>query len=149
MSQENVDIVRRAYVALNERDLDSLAKLNHPDAILDFSRSIGPQKGIYRGSQEFLDAVSAFLDAFQMYELTPLDFDVGPGGQIVVRHRVRARGQGSDLEGKTSRTRHSSSRSAAARWLERRSKRRWAPGERCAASVVVRSRELGPQQSRS
>jgi ketosteroid isomerase-like protein len=98
MSQENVDIVRRAYVALNERDLDGLAKLNHPDAILDFSRSIGPQRGIYRGSQEFLDAVSAFLDAFQMYELTPLDFDVGPGGQIVVRHRVRARGQGSGLE---------------------------------------------------
>jgi ketosteroid isomerase-like protein len=49
MSHENVDIVRRAYVALNERDLDSLARLNHPDAILDFSRSIGPQKGVYRG----------------------------------------------------------------------------------------------------
>jgi hypothetical protein len=40
----NVEIVRRIYAALNERDFDSLLKLSDPDGVFEFSRSIGPQK---------------------------------------------------------------------------------------------------------
>ena len=68
MSEENVEIVRLAYAAFSEGDLDALAQLTDPDWVFDFSRSIGP------------------------------DYMVGPGGEIVVRHHVSAKGRGSGVE---------------------------------------------------
>jgi len=55
MSQENVEIVRLAYAAVNEADLEALAEVTAPDAVLDFSRSIGLQKGTYRGRKALVD----------------------------------------------------------------------------------------------
>ena len=98
MSREDAEIVRRAYAALNERDFDSLSKLSDPDGVFDFSRSIGPQKGVYRGPEEFRRFASDWLDAFELYEATPVEVDVGPHGRIVVRHHVRAKGRGSALD---------------------------------------------------
>jgi ketosteroid isomerase-like protein len=97
VSEQNVEIVRRAYAALNERDFDSLLKLSDPDFVFDLSRSIGPQKGVYRGPEEFRSYWSDFLDAFEVYEATPVEVDVGPHGHIVVRFHVRAKGKGSGL----------------------------------------------------
>ena len=37
MSQENVEIVRLAYVAFSERDFDALAELTDPSWVFDFS----------------------------------------------------------------------------------------------------------------
>jgi len=98
VSEENVEIVRRVYAALNERDFDSLLKLSDPDGVFDFSRSIGPQKGVYRGPEEFRRFASDFFDAFELYEATPVEVGVGPHGHIVVRQHVRAKGRGSGLE---------------------------------------------------
>ena len=98
MSQENVEVVRLAYAALNDGDLDGLAELNAPDAVLDFSRSIGPQKGIYRGREELARYMAANAEAFETLQLSPIEFVVAPGGEIVVRHRVRARGRASGVE---------------------------------------------------
>src|SRR5215208_5071248 len=52
MSQENVEIVRLAYAAFSERDLDALAELTDPNWVFDFSRSIGLEKGVYRGHEQ-------------------------------------------------------------------------------------------------
>src|SRR5215208_5284788 len=98
MSQENVEIVRLAYAAVNEADLDALAEVTAPDAVLDFSRSIGPQKGTYRGPRAFGRYVAAIAEAFGRFQLSPVDFVVAPGGEIVVRHHVSARGRASGLE---------------------------------------------------
>ena len=97
MSERNVEIVRRAYAAVNERDFDSLLKLSDPDCVFDFSRSIGPQKGVYRGPEEYRRFASDLFDAFETYEATPVEVDVGPHGHIVVRQHVRAKGRGSGL----------------------------------------------------
>jgi ketosteroid isomerase-like protein len=97
VSEEDGEVVRRAYAALNERDFDSLSKLSDPDFVFDLSRSIGPQKGVYRGPEEIRRYWSDFLDAFETYEATPVEVDVGPHGHIVVRHHVRAKGRGSGL----------------------------------------------------
>jgi ketosteroid isomerase-like protein len=98
MSLENVRIVRSAYAAVNERDLEALAGVTARDAVLDWSRSIGPQKGIYRGRDAFARYVAALTDAFERFELSPVDVVVAPGGEIVVRHHVSARGRASGLE---------------------------------------------------
>jgi ketosteroid isomerase-like protein len=93
-----VEIVRRAYAALNERDFDSLLKLSDPESVFDLSRSIGPQKGVYRGPGEIRSYWSDFLDAFELYEATPVQVEVAPNGHIVVRQHVRAKGRGSGLD---------------------------------------------------
>jgi ketosteroid isomerase-like protein len=98
MSQENVEIVRSAYAAVNAGDLDALAEVTAPDAVLDWSRSIGPQKGVYRGRDGFAQYVAALTEAFERVQLSPVHVVVAPGGQIVVRHHFSARGRASGLE---------------------------------------------------
>src|SRR5215204_6393658 len=56
MSQENVEIVRLAYAAFSERNLDALAELTDPNWVFDFSRSIGLEKGVYRGYEQWFDS---------------------------------------------------------------------------------------------
>jgi ketosteroid isomerase-like protein len=51
MSQENVEIVRAAIDAYNRGDLEAALRVAAPDCELDWSRSIGPQRGVYRIDQ--------------------------------------------------------------------------------------------------
>jgi ketosteroid isomerase-like protein len=49
MSQENVEVVKRAIDALNRRDTEARRTFLAPDVELDWSESRGPASGIYRG----------------------------------------------------------------------------------------------------
>lgn len=98
MSQQNVEIVRLAYAAFSERDLDALAELTDPDWVFDFSRSIGPDKGVYRGHEQVFRFAATNADAFERFQLSPTEYTVGSGGKIAVRHHVSARGRGSGVE---------------------------------------------------
>ena len=51
MSQENVEIVRAALDAYNRGDWKAMLKHAAPDCELDWSRSIGPQRGVYAVEQ--------------------------------------------------------------------------------------------------
>jgi ketosteroid isomerase-like protein len=42
MSQENVEIVRAAFEAINRRDVDAMLTDAAPDFELDWSRAVGP-----------------------------------------------------------------------------------------------------------
>jgi ketosteroid isomerase-like protein len=59
MSQENVEIIRAVIDAYNRADWDAALKDSAPDFELDWSRALGPQRGIYR-----LDQMGAFFDDF-------------------------------------------------------------------------------------
>jgi ketosteroid isomerase-like protein len=61
MSLENVEIVRRATDAYNRRDVDGLVEHWAPDAVLDWSRSRGPEAGVYRGHDEIRAFTRRFL----------------------------------------------------------------------------------------
>ena len=104
MSQENVEIVRQAYEAFNVRDLDALADLTEPDWVMDWSRSIGPQRGVYQGRSGVEEWIAAISEAFESFEILPLEY-VGAGDRIVVPTQVKGRGRGSgvvvDAEGVT------------------------------------------------
>jgi ketosteroid isomerase-like protein len=60
MSEENVEIVRREIEAWNRRDLRAALSLWGSDAELDWSRSEGPFKGVYRGH----DGLRAWLNEY-------------------------------------------------------------------------------------
>jgi ketosteroid isomerase-like protein len=98
MSQQNVEIVRTAYAAMSARDFDALTKVTDSDWVFDFSRAIGPQRGVYRGHQEIAQFGAATEEAFERFELSPIEFLVGSASQIVVRHHLSAKGRGSGLE---------------------------------------------------
>jgi ketosteroid isomerase-like protein len=104
MSQSNVEVVRQAYDAFNLRDLDALAELAEPDWVMDWSRSIGPQRGVYRGRAGVEEWTAAISEAFESFEILPLEY-LGAGDRIVIPTRVKGRGRGSgvvvDAEGVT------------------------------------------------
>jgi SnoaL-like domain len=60
MSEENVGVVRRQNEAWNRRDLGTALALWSSDAEIDWSRSRGPLKGVYRGH----DGLKTFWNEF-------------------------------------------------------------------------------------
>ena len=60
MSEENVEIVRRATDAYNRRDLDGMLEIWAPDAVLDWSNARSFDAGVYRGHGE----IRAFVEEF-------------------------------------------------------------------------------------
>jgi hypothetical protein len=68
MSQENVEIVRRAIEAWKRRDLPTMRASWRSDAEVDWSRSRGPLQGVYQGGR--LKTVSSeFWSTFEEVEL--------------------------------------------------------------------------------
>jgi ketosteroid isomerase-like protein len=67
MSQENVDVVRRAIGAYNRQDLQAMKAEAHADLEVDWSASRGLEAGVYRGFEE----TDAFYENwFGMFETT-------------------------------------------------------------------------------
>jgi ketosteroid isomerase-like protein len=71
VSQENVDVVRRAIEAFNRRDLVAVARENAPDIEVDWSRSSGVEAGIYRGSAATTRFWNTFFEVFERVVVTP------------------------------------------------------------------------------
>jgi ketosteroid isomerase-like protein len=92
MSQENVELVRRAFDAYNRRDRDTLQALHHPDIELDWSASVGPESRIYRGREQAGDFYDDFLDMFERVHLVPERF-IEAGDAVVVPNSAELRGR--------------------------------------------------------
>lgn len=92
MSQENVEIVRRCYAALDRRDWDGLWREAHPD--------FGLQTQL-QGSHLGPDAAQRFIEdqiaAFGSWKQEPEKF-FDSDDQVVVFLIQRARPRGSDAE---------------------------------------------------
>jgi ketosteroid isomerase-like protein len=92
MSQENVEIVRRAFEAYNRRDLDAAFRDVAPEIELDWSRSRGVQAGIYRGIEAGRDFWRNFLEMFDPLIITPDEF-IECGEHVVVPNQTRLWGR--------------------------------------------------------
>src|SRR3954464_6875864 len=91
MSQENVEIIRATYDAYNRGDLDAALKDAAAEFELDWTRAVGPQRGVYRLDQirEFL---IDFLEAFESTRVEPDEF-IEAGDQVVVPQTGYIRGR--------------------------------------------------------
>ena len=92
MSQENVEIVRRAIEAFNRRDLDARFATAHPDVEVDWSRSRGVEAGIYRGREETRRFWSTFYASFDRIVAVPEEL-IEHGDYVIVRDRTRLWGR--------------------------------------------------------
>jgi ketosteroid isomerase-like protein len=97
VSQENVDLVRRALEAINRRDLDGFLELAEPDVVQDWSRAMGPQSGIYRGRTEVRQFLHSWWDAFEESVIV-VDELIDAGDQVVAVFHGRQRGRASGIE---------------------------------------------------
>ena len=91
MSEENVEIVRRGIEAWNLRDLATWRAMFHPDAEVDWSRSQGPLKGVYRGD-ELETFWHEFWSTFADVQLETHGFTEADS-EVVVSNTAHARGR--------------------------------------------------------
>jgi ketosteroid isomerase-like protein len=92
MSRENVELVHRAMEAFNRRDFDTVLQDVAPDAVVDMSRSQGPDAGVYVGR----DAIRRFwTDLMEGFEraMVPDEF-IPHGDQVVIPLTLRMTGRG-------------------------------------------------------
>jgi ketosteroid isomerase-like protein len=92
MSEENVEAVRRHVEAWNGRDLKAWLATLHPDAEVDWSRSRGPLKGVYRGCDELEVFWDAFWSTFEDVQVELHDF-TEVGSEVVVPNTGHLRGR--------------------------------------------------------
>ncbi len=98
MSQENVELVRRTIDALNRREIDQAVEVAHEDFEADWSNSIAPHGGFYRGRERARELFEAFLEAWDEFRWEPQEIIEVDESRIVVANRVRGRGRGSGVE---------------------------------------------------
>ena len=92
MPRENVEIVRRSIDAWNGCDLTAWTASLHADAEIDWSRSLAPFKGVYRGREGIETFWDVFWSTFDDVQIEAHGFtEVGP--EVVVPNTARMRGR--------------------------------------------------------
>jgi ketosteroid isomerase-like protein len=92
MSEENVEILRRHNEAWNRRDLTTLLALWRSDAEIDWSRSRGPLKGVYRGHEGLKTFWNEFWSTFEVVDVEFHGFTQA-GSNVVVPNTAHMRGR--------------------------------------------------------
>jgi ketosteroid isomerase-like protein len=93
MSEENVELVRRAVDAYNRRDLDGIVENWAPDAVLDWSNSRGLEAGVFRGHGEIRAFTQRFLEAFDEVRLEIDDLHEVEDGLLIMENVTYLRGR--------------------------------------------------------
>jgi ketosteroid isomerase-like protein len=99
MSQENVEIVRRAYAAWEPAWGSGTADLGELLALMDDglvlrTHAPAPNPGTWHGLQGFLEMTADWADTFDEFRLRAAEF-IDAGDHVVVRVVVEGRGTGS------------------------------------------------------
>ena len=97
MSQENVEIVRAIFEGFGRKDIEGVLKLVPHDFEFDFSRSRGPESGVFRGRERIKRFLATLSESFSVIE--PVETEIIDAGEVIVRvGGFRARGEASGVE---------------------------------------------------
>jgi uncharacterized protein len=96
MSQENFEIVRRGYEAMNKREFARMSEFLHPEVEVDLSRnSLNPD--IYRGYEGFERLAGVVEDVWEDFRFEVHDL-VDGGDRVVAEITISGTGRGSGVE---------------------------------------------------
>src|SRR3954470_18306529 len=98
MSQENVEIVRVTIDLFNAGQIDQALERVSDEFEMDWSNSLGPLKGIYRGRQRVLELWDSFLDAWETVRWEPQEIIDVDGTHVLVINHLQMRGRESGVE---------------------------------------------------
>jgi ketosteroid isomerase-like protein len=96
MSQENVEIVRRLYDALNRDDIEGAIELTDPAVRYDLSERVF-NPAVYEGHDGIRRFAADLNEVWDEFRAEPVEF-IDTGETVVVSHRVHARGKGSGVK---------------------------------------------------
>jgi ketosteroid isomerase-like protein len=96
MSRENVELVRAVFDSFNRGDVDGALERVADDSELDWSSSIGPAKGVYRGREGFRELWTSYLEAFEL-RWDPEEIVEVDESRLIVMNHIRGRGRGSGV----------------------------------------------------
>ena len=91
MSQENVEIVKAVYDAYNREDWDAVFKDAAPGCELDFSRALGPWRGVF-GLDQIRRLTEEFRETWESTWLEPHGF-IEAGDLVVVPSTQHLKGR--------------------------------------------------------
>jgi ketosteroid isomerase-like protein len=91
MSQENVEIVKAWYDAFNHDDWDAMVKDAAPGFVVDFSRAVGPWRGVFRPDQA-RQVTREIRETLESARLEPHEF-IEAGDLVVVPWAMHGRGR--------------------------------------------------------
>ena len=97
MSQ-NADLIRAGFAAISSGDYEAALGWLTDDIVMDWSRSIGPAKGVYRGREEIRKLWESFQEAFESVTWTPEEIVEIDDDRLIVVNHVHMRGRGSGVE---------------------------------------------------
>jgi uncharacterized protein len=83
MSRENVEVVRRSLAAWNRGDLEGALRDFDPRVEVDWSESLGPQRGVYSGIEKSRQFLEEWLALFDEVEIRPEEF-IDTGDHVLV-----------------------------------------------------------------
>ena len=90
-------LIERTIDAGNRYAAEELVGIYTPDIVVDFSRSVGPARGVYRGEQEVRRFFESYMDAFESVVAKPVEW-YERGDWVAVEMQVRFRGRGSGVD---------------------------------------------------
>jgi ketosteroid isomerase-like protein len=93
MSEENVEIVRRASQAWNAGDMDVLREMHDPDVILRPARD-WPEPGPYMGREAAMGFFRRMRETFDADSLEPVGDEAHAADRVVTRWIWRGHGRG-------------------------------------------------------
>jgi ketosteroid isomerase-like protein len=91
-AEVNVATARSAIDAFNRGDVEAMLALGDDDFEYDWSRSMGPNSGVYRGIEGFMDFVRDQWTTFDDVKLEAHEF-IPRGQHVIVPSTVHARGR--------------------------------------------------------
>jgi ketosteroid isomerase-like protein len=101
--RENVEVVRQAIEAFSRGEIQAALRSADPDAVVDWTRSPGLERGVYRGHEQARRFMGTFHELFERVQVDPEDLVVH-GDTVIVPTCMRVTGRyGIELE-----TRHAS-----------------------------------------
>jgi steroid delta-isomerase-like uncharacterized protein len=91
-AEANVETVRKAIDAFNRGDADAMRAIGGDDFVYDWSRSMAPNRGIYRGQDGFMEFVNEQWNMFDDVRLDVHEY-IPRGQHVVVTATVHGRGR--------------------------------------------------------
>ena len=96
MSEENVEIVRRGFIALMEDDWPTALSTLHADIeVHDFDI---PDAGVYRGHDGFREWLSNWGESWDEWWVDDVEFRAGSNSQVIALFKIVTRGKESGIE---------------------------------------------------
>jgi ketosteroid isomerase-like protein len=95
MSQENVEVLRRAYEAWNAGDMTTLRELYHPHVVMHHPEG-WPEPGPSIGREAVFRQMAQLREAWEGDTLEPVTDFITASDHVVVRDIWRATGRGPD-----------------------------------------------------